>query len=101
MLTGYVPLLTRDTGIMLITKQDMCYLDEASFHGLYVAAPRVNDFTGLMHSIGIESAGFPGQSDAEIDRLLHMVVVGGGPTGVEVRYILRLPPRNLMLIYQS
>ncbi|THH16304.1 hypothetical protein EW146_g4320 [Bondarzewia mesenterica] len=32
----------------------------------------------------IESSGFPGQSDEEIDRLLHMVVVGGGPTGVEV-----------------
>ncbi|KAL1741333.1 hypothetical protein HDZ31DRAFT_76258 [Schizophyllum fasciatum] len=32
----------------------------------------------------LESAAFPGQSDAEIDRLLHVVVVGGGPTGVEV-----------------
>lgn len=32
----------------------------------------------------VESAGFPGQSDEEIDRLLHFVVVGGGPTGVEV-----------------
>ncbi|KAA1477791.1 FAD/NAD-P-binding domain-containing protein [Dentipellis sp. KUC8613] len=32
----------------------------------------------------VESAGFPGQSQEEIDRLLHMVVVGGGPTGVEV-----------------
>ncbi|TFY65981.1 hypothetical protein EVG20_g5109 [Dentipellis fragilis] len=32
----------------------------------------------------VESAGFPGQSPEEIDRLLHMVVVGGGPTGVEV-----------------
>ncbi|KII85333.1 hypothetical protein PLICRDRAFT_44604 [Plicaturopsis crispa FD-325 SS-3] len=32
----------------------------------------------------IESAAFPGQSTNEIDRLLHMVVVGGGPTGVEV-----------------
>ncbi|RKO96685.1 hypothetical protein CXG81DRAFT_14031 [Caulochytrium protostelioides] len=31
----------------------------------------------------IETAAFPGQTDAEIDRLLHMVVVGGGPTGVE------------------
>lgn len=32
----------------------------------------------------IETAGFPGQSSEEIDRLLHMVVVGGGPTGIEV-----------------
>jgi NADH:ubiquinone reductase (non-electrogenic) len=32
----------------------------------------------------VESAGFPGQSEEEIKRLLHMVVVGGGPTGIEV-----------------
>ncbi|EPQ51528.1 FAD/NAD P-binding domain-containing protein [Gloeophyllum trabeum ATCC 11539] len=32
----------------------------------------------------VESAAFPGQSPEEIDRLLHMVVVGGGPTGVEL-----------------
>lgn len=32
----------------------------------------------------VESAGFPGQSEMEIDRLLHFVVVGGGPTGIEV-----------------
>ncbi|KAJ3140370.1 NADH:ubiquinone oxidoreductase [Physocladia obscura] len=31
----------------------------------------------------LESATFPNQSPEEIDRLLHMVVVGGGPTGVE------------------
>ncbi|KAI9222114.1 pyridine nucleotide-disulfide oxidoreductase-domain-containing protein [Blastocladiella britannica] len=31
----------------------------------------------------IETAGFPGQPEEEINRLLHMVVVGGGPTGVE------------------
>lgn len=31
----------------------------------------------------IETAAFPGQPESEIDRLLHMVVVGGGPTGVE------------------
>ncbi|KAJ3089834.1 NADH:ubiquinone oxidoreductase [Physocladia obscura] len=31
----------------------------------------------------LESATFPNQSPQEIDRLLHMVVVGGGPTGVE------------------
>ncbi|CAO3670957.1 hypothetical protein G6F70_005443 [Rhizopus microsporus] len=31
----------------------------------------------------IETAAFPGQSPEEIERLLHMVVVGGGPTGIE------------------
>ncbi|KAJ3117860.1 NADH:ubiquinone oxidoreductase [Phlyctochytrium bullatum] len=31
----------------------------------------------------LESASFPGQPDSEVQRLLHMVVVGGGPTGVE------------------
>jgi NADH:ubiquinone reductase (non-electrogenic) len=31
----------------------------------------------------IENAAFPGQSEEEIEKLLHMVVVGGGPTGVE------------------
>ncbi|KAI0666467.1 FAD/NAD-P-binding domain-containing protein [Trametes maxima] len=32
----------------------------------------------------LESAAFPGQSTEEVKRLLHMVVVGGGPTGVEL-----------------
>ncbi|GAA97164.1 uncharacterized protein L969DRAFT_91987 [Mixia osmundae IAM 14324] len=32
----------------------------------------------------VETATFKGQSNEEIDRLLHMVVVGGGPTGVEL-----------------
>ncbi|KAK7062553.1 NADH:ubiquinone oxidoreductase [Paramarasmius palmivorus] len=32
----------------------------------------------------IETAAFPGQQEQEIDRLLHIFVVGGGPTGVEV-----------------
>lgn len=31
----------------------------------------------------VETAAFKGQSPEEIKRLLHMVVVGGGPTGVE------------------
>ncbi|KKA29086.1 hypothetical protein TD95_005235 [Thielaviopsis punctulata] len=31
----------------------------------------------------VETAAFKGQSEEEIERLLHMVVVGGGPTGVE------------------
>ncbi|XP_006456018.1 NDE2 mitochondrial external NADH dehydrogenase [Agaricus bisporus var. bisporus H97] len=32
----------------------------------------------------LETAGFPGQDPQEIERLLHMIVVGGGPTGVEL-----------------
>jgi NADH:ubiquinone reductase (non-electrogenic) len=31
----------------------------------------------------VETASFQDRSGAEIDRLMHMVVVGGGPTGVE------------------
>lgn len=31
----------------------------------------------------VETAAFKGQSPEEVDRLMHMVVVGGGPTGVE------------------
>ncbi|KAI6784753.1 External alternative NADH-ubiquinone oxidoreductase-like protein [Emericellopsis cladophorae] len=31
----------------------------------------------------VETAAFKDQKDAEINRLMHMVVVGGGPTGVE------------------
>jgi NADH:ubiquinone reductase (non-electrogenic) len=37
----------------------------------------------LTYSLGIESATFAGQPEEEVERLLHMVVVGGGPTGVE------------------
>lgn len=47
---------------------------------------------------GLESAAFPGQSQAEIDRLLHVVVVGGGPTGVELRYVLEQLTAFRMLI---
>lgn len=32
----------------------------------------------------METAAFPGQSPEEIARLLHVIVVGGGPTGVEL-----------------
>jgi len=38
----------------------------------------------MQSSIGVETAAFPGQLPDEVDRLLHMVVVGGGPTGVEL-----------------
>ncbi|KAI1500497.1 hypothetical protein F5X99DRAFT_236860 [Biscogniauxia marginata] len=37
----------------------------------------------------VETAAFKDQEPAEIDRLLHMVVVGGGPTGVEFAGELR------------
>ncbi|CAK7225857.1 NADH:ubiquinone oxidoreductase [Sporothrix bragantina] len=37
----------------------------------------------------VETAAFKDQPQAEIDRLLHMVVVGGGPTGVEFAGELR------------
>ncbi|KXS16878.1 FAD/NAD(P)-binding domain-containing protein [Gonapodya prolifera JEL478] len=37
----------------------------------------------------LETASFPGQPTEEVDRLLHMVVVGGGPTGVEYAAELR------------
>ncbi|KZS89917.1 hypothetical protein SISNIDRAFT_488780 [Sistotremastrum niveocremeum HHB9708] len=32
----------------------------------------------------VESAAFSGQSEEEMDQLLYMVVVGGGPTGIEL-----------------
>ncbi|PWN52125.1 FAD/NAD(P)-binding domain-containing protein [Violaceomyces palustris] len=37
----------------------------------------------------IETAALKGQTQEEIDRLLHMVVVGGGPTGIEYAAELR------------
>ncbi|KAK9775667.1 putative External alternative NADH-ubiquinone oxidoreductase [Seiridium cardinale] len=37
----------------------------------------------------VETAAFKDQDPAEVDRLLHMVVVGGGPTGVEFAGELR------------
>ncbi|KAH7140730.1 hypothetical protein EDB81DRAFT_63185 [Dactylonectria macrodidyma] len=37
----------------------------------------------------VERASFKGQTQEEIDRLMHMVVVGGGPTGVEFAGELR------------
>lgn len=37
----------------------------------------------------VETAAFKDQDTSEIDRLLHMVVVGGGPTGVEFAGELR------------
>ena len=34
--------------------------------------------------IGLETAALPSQDTQEVERLLHMIVVGGGPTGVEL-----------------
>ncbi|KAM7222395.1 Pyridine nucleotide-disulfide oxidoreductase domain containing protein [Rhypophila decipiens] len=57
--------------------------------------PGVREHTCFLKEIGdaqlirkkimdcVETAAFKDQSPEEIDRLLHMVVVGGGPTGVE------------------
>lgn len=57
--------------------------------------PGVRDHSCFLKEIGdaqhirkkimdcVETAAFRDQSDEEIDRLMHMVVVGGGPTGVE------------------
>ena len=39
--------------------------------------------SSLTQSPGIETAAFKDQPEEEVDRLMHMVVVGGGPTGVE------------------
>lgn len=57
--------------------------------------PGVREHTCFLKEIGdaqqirkkimdcVETAAFKDQTQEEIDRLLHMVVVGGGPTGVE------------------
>ncbi|KAJ3329162.1 NADH:ubiquinone oxidoreductase, partial [Gonapodya sp. JEL0774] len=45
----------------------------------------ISDAKTIRRSImdSVETASFPGQRPEEIDRLLHFVIVGGGPTGVE------------------
>jgi NADH:ubiquinone reductase (non-electrogenic) len=52
-------------------------------HGCFLK--EVNDAQKIRKRIMdcVETATFKDQSDEEIKRLLHMVVVGGGPTGVE------------------
>jgi len=72
-----------------------------------LSVPMWRNHSNIDHYVtGVESAAFPGQSPEEVDRLLHMVsasiyptltgdlrcpflqvVVGGGPTGVELRYV--------------
>lgn len=48
-------------------------LDAKTIPGLYVVAPSIIAMHLIDTSIGVESAAFPGQSDDEKDRLLHMV----------------------------
>jgi len=52
---------------------------------LWTVSPNTITCSVCLFRSGLETAAFPGQEPAEIDRLLHMVVVGGGPTGVELR----------------
>jgi NADH:ubiquinone reductase (non-electrogenic) len=54
-------------------KEHSCFLKE--IHDAQNIRQRIMDC--------VETAAFKDQSAEEIDRLLHMVVVGGGPTGVE------------------
>lgn len=60
-----------------------CRKDATRVHGLYDSG--FPQCWSLAHEgSGLETAAFPGQLPDEIDRLLHMVVVGGGPTGIEL-----------------
>ena len=54
-----------------------CTLVQASIYGLYVMI-RWFPYQTLMPTLGVESAGFPGQSEEEIERLLHMVRLSWG-----------------------
>ncbi|KAF8576339.1 FAD/NAD-binding domain-containing protein [Ramaria rubella] len=47
-------------------------------------AEKVRSLPGANRQLCIETAAFPGQTEEEIKRLLHVVVVGGGPTGIEL-----------------
>jgi NADH:ubiquinone reductase (non-electrogenic) len=69
-------------------KEHACFLKEVwdttkIRRRLMECASMLLDDASLMSATGIEGATFKDQSESEIDRLLHMVVVGGGPTGVE------------------
>lgn len=55
-------------------KEHACFMKE-----LHDAERFQNEFIDCL-----ETAAFPGQDPQEVERLLHMVVVGGGPTGVEL-----------------
>ena len=64
--------LTQSTGIKGV-KEHSCFLKEVG------DAQKIR--TRVMDCI--ETAMFKDQTPEEVKRLLHMVVVGGGPTGVE------------------
>jgi hypothetical protein len=49
---------------------------------LIVSSLYCNQLTSAK-TTGVETAAFKDQPEEEIDRLMHMIVVGGGPTGVE------------------
>jgi hypothetical protein len=57
----------------ILGKIQLCFLVQASLYGLYVTAPKRLTYRDLTTASGVESAGFPGQREEEIDRLLHMV----------------------------
>ncbi|KAH9173827.1 NDE2, mitochondrial external NADH dehydrogenase [Lactarius sanguifluus] len=59
-------------------KEHACFMKE--IQDAERVSPNIFEFNGK----GVETAGFPGQREEEIERLLHMAVVGGGPTGIEV-----------------
>ncbi|KAI0975994.1 hypothetical protein F4678DRAFT_209808 [Xylaria arbuscula] len=60
-------------------RENSCFLKE--IHDAQAIRTKIMDC--------VETAAFKDQSASEIDRLLHMVVVGGGPTGVEFAGELR------------
>ena len=70
-------------------------------HSYNIGIPGVRDHSCFLKEVGdaqairkrimdcVETATFKDQSPEEIERLLHMVIVGGGPTGVEFAGELR------------
>ena len=69
MLRKYVPVSCTNKS----RKYRLCFLVQASLHGLYVIARKRLAYRNLTTASGVESAGFPGQREEEIERLLHMV----------------------------
>ena len=70
--TQTAPKLTNPLGIPGV-REHSCFLKEVG--DAQAIRKRIMDC--------VETATFKGQSPKEVERLLHMVVVGGGPTGVE------------------
>jgi hypothetical protein len=59
-------------------KFQLFFLVQASLHGLYVLATIRFPYRDFITASGVESAGFPGQREEEIERLLHMVSAVSG-----------------------